>query len=121
MNAPAKSLFVFGLYLILIVGLGLILMPVFLLDLFQLPYGDDIWIRFVGMLALVLGIYYLAIARNDVQVMFPITVWMRLFAALFMIAFWVMGKLGWGILVFAATDFAGAIWTWLAMRQKSAS
>ena len=58
MNKARLSLFVFGLYMLFVVGLGFMLMPMFILNLFGLSAGDDVWIRFVGMLAAMGPAYY---------------------------------------------------------------
>lgn len=119
MNPIDKSIFAFALYMILVVGVGLMSFPTLILDMFQLSYGDDTWIRFVGMLAFILGFYYVIIARNSLEPLYRWTVIMRLFAVLFMVAFFATGKLGAGILGFAVIDLAGAGWTWMAMRAKN--
>ena len=48
MNKTQISLFVFGLYMVLVVGLGFMFVPMIVLNLFGLSAGDDVWIRFVG-------------------------------------------------------------------------
>lgn len=117
MNSVEKSIYTFGLYMILVVGLGLMIFPIFLLDLFRLPYGDDTWIRFVGLLAFVIGVFDLVMARHNLPPLYIWTVWLRLFATLFMIVFFATGKLGVGILAFAGIDLTAALWTWTAMRK----
>ena len=41
MNKAQVSLFVFGLYMIFVVGLGFMFVPMFVLNLFGLSAGDD--------------------------------------------------------------------------------
>jgi hypothetical protein len=117
MDKAERSLFVFGLYLIIIVGLGFIFVPSFVLDLFTLKAGDDTWTRFVGLLASIIGVYYLVAARAKLRPMFIWTVWMRYYAAAFMIALLIFGKVGSSILMFAAIDAAGATWTLLSLKK----
>lgn len=50
MNRVGQSLFVFGLYMIFIGGIGFIFMLTFILDMLSLKYGDDTWTRFVGQI-----------------------------------------------------------------------
>lgn len=119
MNIARLSLSVFGLYMILVVGLGCMLIPMFMLHLFGLSAGDDVWIRFVGMLASIVGVYYMIAVRAGLDRFFPWTVAMRYYAASFMILMVVLGKVGPGLLFFAAIDAAGATWTWLALRLSA--
>ena len=117
MNKARFSLLVFGLYLIFVVGLGFLLMPFFILNLFGLSAGDDVWIRFVGMLASIIGFYYVQVARVGLDRFIPWTVAGRYYAAGLMVLLVVLGKTGPGMLLFAAIDAAAAIWTWLAFRS----
>jgi uncharacterized membrane protein len=64
MSHPAKSLFAFGCYLVLL-GVTLLLAPNVLLGLFRLPLTTDVWIRVVGMLVLFLGVYEVVLARAE--------------------------------------------------------
>ena len=117
MTKAEQSLFVFGLYLILIVGAGFIFMPTVVLDIFKLSYGDDTWIRFVGLLASIIGVYYLVAARAKLEPMFIWTVYMRSYVVVFMIVMLIAGKVGTSVLFFAALDAAGAAWTFLSLKK----
>lgn len=110
---------VFGFYMVFVVGLGFLLIPMIILDLFQLSAGDDVWIRFVGMLASILGIYYILVARYQLDGFIPWTVPIRYYAAAFMVLMVVLGKLGPSLLLFAAIDAIAATWTWLAVRTAA--
>lgn len=114
------SMQAFGLYLIFIAGLGLMLAPNLLLGVFGLHSGDDAWIRMVGMLASIIGAYYVLAARTGVQELYRWSIPLRLYAAGFMVFLFVSGTLSMGILLFAAIDFFGAIWTWSALRKENA-
>lgn len=83
MSKAGLSLFVFGFYLI-IVGLGFMIAPHWNLRLFGLSAGDDVWIRLVGMLASIIGAYYLLAVRARLEVFFQWTVPGRYYAAGFM-------------------------------------
>ncbi|MFM7171112.1 MAG: hypothetical protein ACKOYH_09775 [Cyanobium sp.] len=41
---PRLSLWVFGLYMVLVVGVGFMVLPMPILHLFALEAGDDVWI-----------------------------------------------------------------------------
>ena len=117
MNKPQRSLFVFGLYMVFVVGLGFMLIHMLILNLFGLSAGDDVWIRFVGMLASIIGCYYILVVRAELDRFIPWTVAMRYYAAAFMVLMVVLGKIGPGLLLFAAIDAGAATWTWFAVRS----
>ncbi len=115
------SLLVFGLYMIFVVGLGFMLMPMVILNMFGLKAGDDVWIRFVGMLASIIGFYYVMVARSGLDQFLPWTVIGRLYAAAFMVLLVLLGMVGPSLVLFAAVDAAGAAWTWFAMRSAGSA
>jgi hypothetical protein len=118
MNKAQVSLFVFGLYMVCVVGLGFMLIPLFILNLFGLSAGDDVWIRVVGMLASIVGGYYILAVRARLDRFIPWTVAMRYYAAAFMVLLVVLGKVGPALLLFAAVDAGAATWTWFALRSS---
>lgn len=117
MSKARLSLLVFGLYMVFAVGIGFMLIPIQILHLFGLTAGDDVWIRFVGMLASILGIYYIQVARTKLDAFIPWTVAGRYYAAAFMVLLVLLKMVGASLLIFAAIDIAGATWTWWALRS----
>lgn len=117
MKNARLSLLVFGFYMTFVVGLGFMVMPMPILGMFGLKAGDDVWIRFVGMLAFIIGFYYVQVVRAGLDQFFPWTVIGRLFAAAFMVLVVLLGMVGPALLLFAAIDAAAAAWTWFAMRS----
>lgn len=117
MKNARVSLVVFGCYMVFVAGVGFMVAPMVILDLFGLSAGDDVWIRFVGMLASILGVYYIRVARSQLDRFILWTVPTRYYAAAFMVLMVVLGKMGRGLLLFAAIDAIGATWTWLAVRS----
>ena len=117
MRNPAKSVFVFGLYL---VGLGAILLvvPNLLLSVFGFPLTSEVWIRVVGMLVLYLGIYYVVLARAETPLFFRLSVYLRASVIVFFSAFVLLGIASPPLILFAVVDLLGAIWTGLALRQS---
>lgn len=112
MRSTTNSLYVFGAYLILIPGLGLMCCPDTLLELFQLEYDDQLWIaRMVGLLTFCIGVLEICIAKYAVAPLYKVTVYLRYFAAAFMAGLWIMNQVGVMILMFALVDFLGATWT----------
>jgi hypothetical protein len=56
MSKSAQSLFVFSIYLFTL-GLILLIIPNFLLSIFSVPETQEVWIRVVGMLVIILGYF----------------------------------------------------------------
>ena len=117
MTKSQFSLFIFGLYMVFVVGMGFMFVPMFILDLFGLTAGDDVWIRMVGMLASIIGAYYVLAVRAGLDRFIPWTVVMRYYAAAFMVMMVILGKIGPALLLFAAIDASAATWTWFAHRS----
>ena len=117
MSNARLSLLIFGIYMVFVVGIGFMFIPLQILKLFGLTAGDDVWIRFVGMLASIIGFYYIQAARSALVDFVPWTVIGRYYAAAFMVLLVVLGMVGPSLLIFAAIDIAGATWTWLGVRS----
>lgn len=120
MTPAARSLHVFGLYL---VGAGclLMLMPDLLLAPLGLPAPADVWARVAGMLAAFLGIYYLLGARSELLSFMRASVWVRLSVIVILGAFVAAGLAPLPLLAFGVIDLAAAAWTWLALRSMGAA
>jgi len=120
MNKAAASVKVFGIYLLGLVGPGFMVAPHPLLSTVGLSAGDDLWIRMVGLLAALLGFYYVMAARAQFEPFFRWSVGARCAAAAFMVLMVLLGTAGPALLLFAATDFAAAGWTFMALRAGTA-
>ena len=120
MKSPETSLRAFAIYLILIPGIGLMAMPGFVLDLFQLSHSSEsMWMaRMIGYLAFALGIYYFYIAKYKLRRIYKITVVLRFLAAAFMAGLWLTGEVEIMILLFAAPDALAATWTGLTIKKE---
>lgn len=64
MSNPARSVFVFAIYLVFLGG-TLLLIPNALLNLFAYPTTSEVWIRVAGMLLIMLAFYYIQAARSE--------------------------------------------------------
>lgn len=119
MTPAARSLQVFGLYL---VGAGCLLMtvPGQLLAPIGLAVPTDVWVRVAGMLAAFIGIYYLVGARAELLSFMCASVWVRMSVFFVLGAFVAAGLAPLPLLVFGAIDLAAAAWTWLALRSMGA-
>lgn len=119
MTRSALSIYMYGLYLVLSVCLPFVLFPHFTLGLFGLGAGDDVWVRFVGVLAGVIGLFYVAMVMTRSTRMFPWTVPTRYASAAFMCVIVALGKIGLALLIFAALDALTASITWVAIRADA--
>ena len=120
MSKGAMSVFVFSIYLY-ILGAVLVVTPGTLLRIFNFPETDDLWIRVVGMLVIILGFYYSHAARAEFRPFFVWTVIGRSAVLLFFIAFVIADLAPPTLILFGLVDFAAAIWTFFAMRSESES
>jgi hypothetical protein len=115
MNAPAKTVFVFGLYLV-VVGLGLLIAPNATLRPLGFPPSAEVWPRIVGVLTLCLAAYYLAAARAGLTLFFRWTVAVRIGVFVVCGALVLLGVAPPPLALLGAVDLAAAIWTALALR-----
>jgi|JI10StandDraft_1071094.scaffolds.fasta_scaffold111641_3 hypothetical protein len=116
MTPAARSLQVFGLYLIA-AGALLMLAPDLLLKPLDLPAPADAWGRVAGMLVAFLGVYYLVGARAELLSFIQASVWVRASVIVFLAAFVATGLAPAPLLAFGAIDLAAAAWTWAALRR----
>ena len=118
MSKFAKSLFVFGIYM-LVLGLTVVLAPNFLLSLFHVPTTNEVWIRVVGMLVLFLGIYDIVAAKGEHKLLITWSIPVRFSVIVFFAVFVIAGLAPPILLLFGAIDSAAAIWTWSALKNAT--
>lgn len=114
MSKTARSLLVFGIYLVAL-GLFLLIAPNTLITLFGLPETHDVWIRIVGMLVLLLAYYDIQAARHETVDFFQWSVVARAAVIVFFAGFVIANLVKPILLMFGAIDLAGAIWTHVAL------
>jgi hypothetical protein len=117
MKKSSISLLVFALYLIGM-GVGLVGMPNLLLGLLNLPATNEIWIRVLGVVTLVLAFYYIQASRTNLHVFAEWTVPARIGVFLFFTGFVVAGWVGPIMIVLGLVDVIGAAWTGWALRAE---
>lgn len=115
MSRAARSVFGFGVYLAL-AGAGLLVEPRLVLAPVGIATPREVWIRIVGVLVLCLAAYYVVAARSEAGAVMRATVPVRFGVTLAFGALVALGLAPPGLLVFAVIDFAGALWTALALR-----
>jgi hypothetical protein len=97
-------------------GLGLMLVPNLILPLFGFAQTQEVWIHLIGLLMISLASYDIIAAQYEIEPIIQLSVPGRLFAGAAMIATWLLGMVGAGILFFAAVDILGALATMAALR-----
>ena len=117
MTAAAKSVCYFGFYLY-VTGLTLIVMPNFLLTTLQLPATNEVWIRVVGVLVFCIGYYYHRAGAGNIHAFLKHTIPTRIFVFLAFSTFVLLKYVSPVLIVFGAVDFAGAVWTWMALKKE---
>ncbi len=117
MSRSARSVFVFALYLFAL-GAALLLVPNRLLSPFGFAETGEVWIRVVGMLALILGYYYRGAARHEAAAIFRLTVHARGSVLVFFSAFVLLGLAPPALVLFGAVDALGALWTWRCLAAE---
>ena len=120
MSGPARSIFVYAIY---VFGLGatLLLVPNVPLPIFGLPEATEVWIRVAGMTVIFLSIYFLVAARTSTAQIFVVSVPIRFAVPVFFAAFVIAGFAPWNLILFTPLDVAFAVWTWVALRREGAA
>ena len=116
MSKAARSLLVFGVYLVAL-GLFLLIAPNTLIGWFGLPVTQDVWIRVVGMLVVLLAYYDIQAARKESTDFFRWSVVARAAVIVFFAGFVIANLVKPILLLFGGVDLAGALWTHLALRR----
>ena len=117
MTGSGKSIFFFGIYVV-VLGILLVFIPNALLGLVEIPPTNEVWIRLAGMLLLILGFFYVQAGRHNLVPFFKWTLVTRGVAFFFVLGFWLCGFISWLILAFWLGDLAGIIWTWTALQGE---
>ena len=118
MKKTSTTLLVFGLYLVGM-GLGLVAMPNVVLGTLGFPATSEVWVRVVGVLALVLAYYYISAARADLKTFAQWTVPARIGVFIAFTAFVVLGFVGPVMVLLGSVDLLGALWTGWALRAET--
>lgn len=118
MTPAARSVSVFAVYLGLL-AVTLLFVPNLLLQAFGLPATTEVWIRVVGMLAALLGVYYWTAAATELTTFFRTSVLCRLTVPIFFLIFVGAGWARWPLVLFGGVDAVGAAWTWWALGRAA--
>jgi hypothetical protein len=113
------SVLVFGTYLV-VLGLTLLLAPNLLLGLFGIPRTDEVWVRILGVVLVVIGYYQIQAGRNRSDWFMRASVLGRTGIALTLFGLVATGAAPLVIALFGAVDLAGAMWTAYALGRAPA-
>jgi hypothetical protein len=114
-----QSVKLFSYYMILI-GLGFIFLPNTILGIFSLASTNEVWIRFVGLFAFVVGyFYYGSMVRNNVKEFFAATVRGRLVFGAGTLIFTLLGLLGKGGYIFGIFEILCALYTGSLLKKEA--
>jgi len=119
MTSAARSVYVFGIYLLVLGGV-LIGSPNTLLRLLGLSPTTEPWIHVLGVTVMVIGMLYVASARAEQTQFLRATVWVRLFVFASLTAFAILKIVPSVLIPLGLVDAAGALWTHLMLRNSAA-
>ncbi|MEP7357584.1 MAG: hypothetical protein ABI847_10125 [Anaerolineales bacterium] len=117
MSNAAKSIVVYGVYLIVALALPFLLIPDPLLALVGMHTPTDVWVRVLGMSVLLFGIYYIQAGRHELTPFFRWTIYGRYAVPFFFTAFVLLGYAPPILIAFAIPDVLFTTWTLLALRS----
>ncbi len=120
MSNPARSVFVFAIYLVFLGG-TLLLIPNALLNLFAYPTTSEVWIRVAGMLLIMLAFYYIQAARSEMIKFFRWTVYPRSTVIFIFGGFVILGFAKPVLILFGIVDLLAALWTAIALKSSKKS
>jgi hypothetical protein len=115
MSSVAKSVYYFSFYL-LIAGLSLFLFPNDTIGLLGFEATEEIWIHLVGALTFILGTFFFYMAKREVLPFFYISIFGRAIFVLAILLLVIFKNAPSALLLFAAVDLAGLLWTSLTFR-----
>ena len=114
MNPTELSIFVFGIYLI-VVAAGFLFMPNAILPLFKMPKTQEQWIRVMAIVIGVLAYYYIVAATNNLTPIFWATVYGRFGVLVAFVGLVLVKKAKPPLIIFGVIDATGAVWTLLTL------
>lgn len=116
MSRAAISVFGWGIYM-LFVGAIFLVAPNTFMPLMGFAPSNEVWIRVLAILAAVLGYFYVQAARHELMLLFRWKVQGHIFGIVCMVALVLLELAPPALLMFAATDLIGAVWTALAIHS----
>ncbi|HIE21366.1 MAG TPA: hypothetical protein EYP73_02050 [Acidimicrobiia bacterium] len=115
MSRAARTIYVWSIYA-LVVGAVLAVIPNVILGALGVAETQEVWIRVLGVVVIILALYYWDGAKNEARHLFVASLLGRGFAVAAFILLWLTGG-PWQLLIFAAAEVVGTAWTYSALRE----
>jgi hypothetical protein len=119
LSKPARTMVVYGWYVILFLALPFLFVPQLILPLAGMAAPTDVWVRVLGMTVLFLGFYYIQMGRHELTQFFRWSVVARLLVPVFFVVFVLLGLAPPVLIAFTIPDIIFAAWTALSLRGES--
>jgi len=116
MSPAARSVYVFGIYL-LVVGGMLLGAPNTLLMVIGLSPTTEPWIHVAGIPVMAIGMLFASGARAENLWLFRTSVWVRVFAFISFVMLAALQMAPAVVVGFGVVDALGALWTRLSLRE----
>lgn len=118
MTRAARSVYIFGIYLIAVGGI-LIGAPNVMLSLLRLPATTEPWVHVLGVPMMAIGMLHVTSARSDLVPFFRASVWVRFFPLVALSALTILGIIPPIIAGFGLIDAATGVWTHMSLRRTT--
>ncbi len=118
MNKPAKTVWLFGIYL-LAEGLFLMLAPSWVLSAIGIPDPESVWRIILGFVVAVLGYYYIRNAKENLNPFFGFTVQIRIIQFTFFLWLYIFERGTLSLVAFSFVEFAAGLWTWFTLKKHT--
>lgn len=119
MSSAARSVYCFA-FVFVMGGVGLLLIPHIVLPMLSLPSANDLFVRLLGLVMLILAYYYIRAARRELTDFFLWTVHARITGFGFYVVFYLLDIAPLVLLGLGVVDLLGALWTRWAIRSDRA-
>jgi len=116
MSSAARSVYVSGIYLLVVGGI-LLGAPNTLLMVLGLPPTTEPWIHVAGIPIMAMGMLFASSARAENRWFFRASVWVRVFALISFVMLAVLQVAPAVVVGFGIVDALGALWTRLSLRE----
>jgi len=118
-SKPGISLIVYGIYVIVGLALPFLFIPGPILAIVGMAAPTDVWVRVVGMTALILGFFYLQMGRADLTQFIKWSVYTRLSVPVFFTLFVLLGFAPPVMIALTIPDVLFALWTAWTLREAN--
>lgn len=116
MTRSAKTVWVFGIYLI-IEGVFLMLAPGWVLEAIGIPDPDSVWRIVLGFVVAILGYYYVRNAKKNLTPFFQFTVQVRFIQLVFFLWLYFFDRGSLALVGFSIIEMLAGVWTWRELKK----